>query len=161
MVFGKAKSTPARNFFLYSLMFIALYVSAFSFAGSVWQLINLYVPDQLAQAENYGYTNEFYLDNLRGFLSALIVGVPLYYGLARYVSLAQKKDKAMVDSAIRKWLTYITLLVGAVVVLVTLIVTVNKLLSGETTLRFILRALDVLAVASGVFGYHLWDIRRS
>lgn len=155
---GKSKSSPARNFFLYGLMFFALYVSAFSFAGAVWQMINLYVPDALLVNGYYNAT--FYLDQLRAFISALIVATPLYYFLARFVSREHKKDKAMADSAIRKWLTYLTLLIGAVVVVITMIVTVNKLLAGEATMRFILRALDALLVASGVFGYYLWDIRR-
>lgn len=156
---AKNKNLPqsaARNFFLYLLMFIGLYVTAVSATGVVWQLINLYSQSPI----DVYLTPETVKDVLRGFLSALIVSAPLYLFLAVKLNGEVKMHKEVAESAIRRWLTYITLLAAAIIVLVTLIVLVNKLLDGDTTTRFVLHVVDVLAFSGSVFGYYLWDLKQ-
>ncbi|PIZ74501.1 hypothetical protein COY06_04190 [Candidatus Peregrinibacteria bacterium CG_4_10_14_0_2_um_filter_41_8] len=148
--------STARNFFMYILMFIALYITAFSASGTLWQLINIAVEDPLQPYNSGVYAK----DALKGFLSALIVAGPLFIFLALKLNKEAAKFKSIAKSAIRKWLTYITLLVAAIVVLITLITLVNGLLNGETTLRFFLHVADVLLVTGLVFGYYLWDLKK-
>ncbi len=58
-------------------------------------------------------------------------------------------------SAVRRWLTYLTLVVAAIVVLTDAAWVVEALIRGEMTLRFILDSLVLLVIGGGVFVYYL------
>jgi Domain of unknown function (DUF5671) len=68
-------------------------------------------------------------------------------------------DPTRRNSAMRKWLTYITLLVAAGAIVGDGITLVFNVLSGELTMRFILRVLVVAIIASAAFGYFTWSMR--
>jgi hypothetical protein len=61
---------------------------------------------------------------------------------------------------VRRWLTYLTLFVAAVVLIVDLITLVDNVLGGEVTVRFVLKVLVAGLIAGTIFGYYLWDLRR-
>jgi hypothetical protein len=52
-------------------------------------------------------------------------------------------------------LTYLTLSVASGILIGDFITLVYYLLSGELTIRFILKVLTVAAIAGGAFAYHL------
>ena len=60
----------------------------------------------------------------------------------------------------RRWLTYLTLLLAVTVLVCDLIALVHSLLGGDLTLRFVLKVLVVGAIAGGIFGFYLADLRR-
>jgi hypothetical protein len=60
----------------------------------------------------------------------------------------------------RKWLTYLTLLVAASAIVGDGVTLVYNLLSGELTTRFILKVVVVAIIAAAVFGYYTWSNRR-
>ena len=60
----------------------------------------------------------------------------------------------------RKWLTYLTLFIGASVLLGDVIALVNGVLKGDPTLRFLLKCLVVGAIAGTAFAYYLADLRQ-
>ncbi|EEB85220.1 conserved hypothetical protein [Roseobacter sp. GAI101] len=60
----------------------------------------------------------------------------------------------------RKWLTYIALLLAAMTLLGDLIATVFALLTGDLTGQFLIKALIVMIVAGGIFLFYVDDIRR-
>ncbi len=55
-------------------------------------------------------------------------------------------------------MTYLTLFIAALFVLGDLITLVFYLLSGETTVRFLLKVLSVASITGGIFGYYLKDV---
>ena len=63
-------------------------------------------------------------------------------------------------SAVRRWLTYLTLFIAACVLVGDLITLVHAFLSGELTLRFALKVGVVALIAGGIFGWYLWDLRQ-
>ena len=63
-------------------------------------------------------------------------------------------------SAVRRWLTYLTLFVAAAVLVGDMIALVYNLLGGELTLRFVLKVLVAAVIAGTIFGYYLMDLRR-
>ncbi len=71
----------------------------------------------------------------------------------------QSRDPERRGSKVRKWLTYLTLFVAATILTGDLITLLYNLLGGELTSRFLLKAATVAAIAGGVFGYYLWDLR--
>ena len=55
---------------------------------------------------------------------------------------------------------YIGLLLAALTLLGDAIATIYALLTGDLTLQFIVKALVVLVVAGGIFGFYVRDLRE-
>jgi hypothetical protein len=144
----------AREAFIYLVLFLCLYISAFSFGKLLFDFINRWVPDALQQ---FGYTD---ISGVRMAVSALIVAFPLYAWLTSLMAKDIRRNPEKKGSKIRKWLTYITLFITAGVIIGDLITLLFNLLGGELTLRFILKVLAVLLSAGIIFGYYLWDLRK-
>jgi hypothetical protein len=143
----------AREAFIYLLLFVCLYLSAYNFGSLLFNFINRWIPD----LQNYGNTD---VNGVRMSVASLIVAFPLYLWLTSIMLKAIRKDSEKKSSKIRKWLTYITLFVAAGVIIGDLITLLFNLLGGELTLRFMLKVLTVLLIAGLIFGYYLWDLRK-
>jgi hypothetical protein len=141
-------------FHLFTLIsFIALYTSAFSFGSLAFQFIERLVPDPLA----YG---GFAFGIGSGAIAGLIVAFPLYLFLMRLIWKETRGNSQNLSSGVRKWFTYITLVIVAGVMLGDLIAIVSSVLRGELALRFILKAGTIFAIAAAIFGYYLHDLKR-
>ncbi len=145
-----------RDFFLYGLTFITLYIAAFSFWGILFQLINIYVPDPA----NVGYLGRAN-DLLRGFASSLIVAAPVFLWLTSKLKKEQIKNVELRQSAFRKWMTYLTLLIASVVGIVDVISIIYNFMGGELALRVFLKMAVVLVIALAGLKYYLIDIREA
>jgi uncharacterized membrane protein YidH (DUF202 family) len=143
----------AREAFLYLISFITLYITAFSFGALVFAFIGKLFPDPLQYG---GYAAR----GLTTSLAALIVAFPLYAFMTRLISKAAAKDPERRQSKVGKWLTYITLVVAAGIIIGDLIAVLSNLLGGELTARFILKALTILVIAGSIFGYYLWNLQK-
>ena len=53
-----------------------------------------------------------------------------------------------------------TLFVAAAVIIGDLTALVYNFLGGEMSLRFAIKVITVAAIAGGIFGYYLWDLRQ-
>ncbi len=147
---------PAREAFLYLVLFLTLYITSVSFATLLFSLIERAFPDAL----NGPYLYTSLLSTIRGSLAALIITFPIFLVLNRVLERAMKRDPQKRKSKVRKWLTYLTLFIAAVSIIVDLIVLVSSLLGGELGVRFLLKVAVVLLIAGTAFGYYLWDLRR-
>jgi hypothetical protein len=148
-------AVSARDAFWYLLMFGALYVSAFYLGDLLFGFINRAFPDDLT----FGDRTELIEQGIRWATAALIVAFPLFLFTAWKTGKEIAADSTRRNSAIRKWLTYLTLLVAAAVIVGDGITLVYNVLNGELTLRFILKVLVVAAIAGGGFGYYTWSMR--
>jgi len=148
------KRNIPRDVFLHLLAIVTLYWSAVSFITLLWQTINHFLPDVL----NY-YPGQI-TEPLRFAVASLIIVFPVFLITSWYLNKIYRRESVVRESKIRKWLLYLTLFVSAITVIVDLVMVVLNLLSGETTLRFILKAVSVLVVAVVIFGYYLDDVRK-
>ncbi len=139
----------ARDFFIYTLTFGVLIVGAFNLVIVLQALVDVAFYD-----ESYGA-----LGSIRWGVSVLIVTMPLYLWLTVRERRKLAQDPALYRSAVRKWVTYIALLLAAMTLLGDLIATIYALLTGDLTLQFLAKALIVLILAGGIFVYYLTDIR--
>lgn len=146
----------AREAFLYLVLFMTLYISAFSFGTLIFQFINRWLPDVLQG----GYMDTSISDAIRMSTSSLIIAFPVFYYISWILHTASQRDPDKRGSKIRKWLTYITLFITAGVIIGDSITLVYNLLGGELTLRFTLKVLTIGAIAGTIFGYYLWDLRK-
>ncbi len=147
---------PAREAFLYLVLFLTLYITAVSFGSLLFSLVNRALPDMLNNP--YQYTNV--LSTIRTSTASLLITFPIFLVLNHVLERALTRDPQKRKSKVRKWLTYLTLFVAAVTIIIDLITLVSSLLGGELGARFLLKVLIVLIIAGTAFGYYLWDLRR-
>lgn len=140
----------AREAFLYLVSFITLYVSAFSFGALLFSFVNIWFPDLLRGAETVS-TNS---------IASLIVAFPIFFLVTRALRRSTERNPERKDSRVRKWLTYLTLVVAAGVLIGDLIALLSGLLGGELTVRFFAKTLVVFLVAGSIFGYYLSDLQK-
>jgi hypothetical protein len=147
------KRNLPRDVFLHLFAMVTLYWSAVSFITLCWQYINHFFPDTLNY--NFGYTY-----SIRFALSSLIIVFPLFIFTSWQLNRIYRKELAVRESKIRKWLIYLTLFIASLVIIGDLIFVINNFLNGAITARFILKAFSVLLVTAVIFGYYLDDVRR-
>ncbi len=145
----------AREAFLYLVSFIALYVSAISFGLLVFGLIDFSISDPLDYRDRYPSGEE------ATAIASVIVSFPLYLFPTRLLARQAAEDPERRQSLVRRWLTYITLVVAAGFILGDLIALLANLLGGDPTVRFALKATAILAITGCIFGYYLWDMRQT
>lgn len=145
----------AREAFSYLLLFTTLYLSAYYFGSLLFEFVNLKFPDPASNA----YSWRSPMESIRWSASSIVVAFPIFLLLSRkiYRELARSPIKRL--SAIRRWLTYLTLFVTAGFLIGDLTTLVYNALGGELTIRFILKVLIVGAIAGTIFGFYLWDLR--
>ncbi len=146
---------PAKFSFLYMLSLAALIFTGLSVGMIIFQIINKYIPDPLNQLRN-----TFSSDQLRFAISALIVAAPVFFVTSRQIYQNLFKGNLDKDSGVRRWLTYFILLVSSIIMLGWFIGLINNYLSGELTVKFILKAITAIGIAGLGFSFYLYDIRR-
>ena len=160
VAFAVAVPTPtpylhAREAFLYLVSFIALYVFAFSLGLLAFGLIDHSFSDALDYRDSSPSGAE------ATAVASVIVAFPLYLVLMRWLSRQVAADPERRQSLVRRWLTYVTLVVGAGIILGDLIALLANVLTGDPTMRFFLKAVSILAITGCIFGYYLWDMRQA
>lgn len=145
----------ARDAFLHIVLFATLFTTAYNTGQVLFMLIERWLPDPL-----HAHEWDRYGSWLRSAVAGLVIAFPVFLFLSRLVGREAARDPAARDSAVRRWLTYLTLVVAALVILGDLIVLVTRMLEGELAPRFLLKVAVVLAIAGTVFGHYLGDVRR-
>ncbi len=153
------KKTSAKDFFLYLSSFAGLYVSAVSLISLLFAMINKALPDALNSMYYYG--SDPYSAGVRTAIASLLIVFPIYLALASYIDRYVRANPEKKDISVRKWLTYLTLFLTGVAVVVDLVVLVNTFLGGEITSRFVWKVLSVLVVSGAVFAYYFYDLRKT
>lgn len=145
----------ARDAFFYLLAFITLIAWTQALGEMAFVFIDHLIPDPI---------NRYYGDpswQVAFALARLMVAYPVYFWLMRYLNRELATDREKHFSGVRKWLTYLTLWVAALIAIGALITFLTAFLRGELTLRFVLKVAVVLAVDGGVLAYYSHWIRRT
>lgn len=140
----------AREAFLYLVSFITLYIAAFSFGALLFSFIDIWFPDLLRLGGGVPRTA----------IASLIVAFPIFLIITRSLHKGAAKDPERKESKIKKWLTYLTLVIAAGVLIGDLITVLSSLLGGELSMRFLLKAAVVFLIAGSIFGYYLSDLQK-
>lgn len=145
----------AREAFLYLVLFATLYFCAYNLGSLLFDLINLAFPDPAMQDQSVHLGR-----SMRWSTAAVIIAFPVFVLVARRLSgeIARQPVKRL--SAVRRWLTYLTLFVAATVLIGDMTTLVYNLLGGELSARFLLKVLVAALIAGSIFGYYLLDLRQ-
>ncbi len=146
--------TAPRDFFLYLLATVALYISAIGAMTVIAGLADFWFPEALGRSE-------LTAGPLRFGLSMLIVAFPIFLYVNRIIHGKIRSGEVEPESTMRAGFTYFTLFVIAVTALVDLMVIVKVYLNGELTTRFLTKAVGVLVIVGLVYRYYQNDLKAS
>ena len=150
------RSGSAKDAFLYLLNFSTLATWTIGLGSVMFTLIDRWIKDPLSPI-NY-YASGYY--QMAGSLACVIVAFPVYLLVMRYIIRELEIHPEKLESAVRKWLTYIALLIAAGVVFGDLITFLTYLLRGELTARFVAKVAVVFVIAGGVFWYYIGSLQK-
>ena len=145
----------AREAFLYLVLFATLYTTAFDVGAVLFHLVDRALPDPAQR-----WSDDLVREGVRAGTAGLLIAFPVFLVLSRIVGRALEREPDGRSSPVRRWLTYLTLFLAALVLIGDLIALVARLLSGELALRFTLKALVVFLIAGVVFGHYLGALRH-
>ena len=146
----------AREAFLYLLLFVTLYLWSYHLGSLLFDLISRAFPDPTDESWRANRLEE----SMRWSIASVVIAFPLFAFIANVLGKELERSPVKRLSAVRRWLTYLTLFIAATVLTADMITLVNGVLAGELTLRFVLKVSVAALIAGGVFGYYLWDLRR-
>lgn len=146
----------AREAFLYLVLFILLGVVAWNLGSLLFALIDIAIPDELDA--RYGFWSRD--SQIRSSIAGLVVGTPIFAWLALHIRKQRRTNPAMQRSIVRKWLTYITLIIASCTLIGDAIALVYNFLSGELSARLVLKLLVIAILAGGVFLYFIRDAEK-
>lgn len=144
-----------REAFLYLVLFATLYLSAYHLGSLLFDFINRAFPDAV-DPDNAGRIAQ----SMRWSVASLAIAFPVFLFVARHLGKDLARNPVKRLSAVRRWLTYLTLFVAATVLIGDLITLVYNVLGGALSMRFVLKVLVVGVIAGAIFGYYLRDLRH-
>jgi Domain of unknown function (DUF5671) len=148
----------ARDAFVYLLAFSTLGIWTQALGQLLFIFIEQTFPDTVNSATPfYGSDPSF---QIAFCLARLIVAYPVYLLVMRQIVKDLKLYREKSYSGVRKWLTFLTLLIVCLIGIGTLIAFLTSFLRGELTLRFVLKVLVVLLIDGGVLWYYSASLKR-
>ena len=147
----------ARDTFLYLLLFTSMAFVAIYLVILIHAILDLALPDP----GDLSYRERWATERIRWSIAMLIVAAPVFAWMTIYTGRAPADDTGQRRSLVRKWLTYLALFVSALVFCGDAAYVIYSFLTGEITLRFILKALTVACVAGGIFAFYLRDVEAA
>ena len=129
--------------FFYLLVLFTLGFSAVGIGQILFQVINAVFPETTFQ-----YDSAFSDQILRFGISSTLIAGPIYWLITHLINRELFRGHLDKDSAVRKWLTYLFLLISSFVVVGTLINLLNGFLGGELTIKFLLKSISLMIASS-------------
>lgn len=132
---------------------MAFYASTVAILTLIFAVINYAFPKVVGAYPSY--------PSISLQVATLIVGFPLFLFLSWLIQKTFVTDPTLRDSAIRRWLAYITLFIAGAIIAGDLVTVIYYFLDGQDlTTGFLLKVLTLLVVASGIFIYYWREIRN-
>ncbi len=152
---GGGRIEAAKDAFLYLLAFITLGIWAIQLGALFFVVIDRSFPNPVID-----YPNTFVIRGIADHLASVIVAFPLFLLVTRGIVRSVQRQPEHLESSVRKWLTYLALVITASTMIGDVVTFLAYFLRGDLDTRFILKVVTVLAIAGGVFAYYLDSLRR-
>jgi hypothetical protein len=153
---GGGRMEAAKDAFLYLLAFLTLGIWTFQLGALLFAAIDRTFPNP---AVDYapGPGAAMMMANQ---LASILVGLPLFLLVSRGISRGLHEQPERMESPVRKWLTYLALVITASILIGDGVTFLAYLLRGDLDARFVLKVATLLVIAGGVFAYYLDSLRR-
>ena len=142
----------AKEAFQYLVSFITLYISAFSFGALLYSFIDIAFYD----SSDFGVPGA----GIPMSIAALIVAYPIYVYFTWRLFKEERQDYSRNMSSVGRWLTYLTLVVTASVIIGDLIALIFSFITGGVALTFVLKVLVVLLITGTIFLFYRWRLKK-
>lgn len=142
----------ARDAFFYALMLVALATVVLNLADLAFDLIDAAFPPDSPDRPGYSL-----MSRIRGSLATLAVFGPILVALVLRERRLDRRQGLQHRSLVRKWFSYATLLVAALVMLADLVFVLYLLLGAELGLATVLKIAVVAAISGAVIGFYRRD----
>lgn len=134
---------------------VAVYVAVISLLLLCFNLINLLIPDSI---NSYWSVRNAGME-ARAAIAFLLVAMPTYIVLNRMVHRPKHHDAREYYAPLMRWLVYLSLFVGSVVLLAYAVGVIMQFLNGELTLRFISKSVVAILLIGATMGYYIYDAK--
>ena len=152
---GGGRIEAARDAFLYLLAFITLGIWTIQLGALLFTAIDRTFPNPVLD-----YRNAVASRSMSDELASIMVGFPLFLLVTWSIVRGFERQPEHLESSVRKWLTYLALVITASTMIGDLVTFLAYFLRGDLDTRFVLKVLTVLVIAGGVFAYYLDSLRR-
>ncbi len=150
-------ATAAKDAFFYLLAFSTLATWTIGLGSLSFSLIDQWLADTLFST---AYNQAYDTYGIATAMASILVAFPIYLFVTRTIIRDTRSHPQKLNSPVRKWLTYMALVIAAGVFIGDLVTALTYLLRGELTSRFLAKAFAVLAISGGVFFYYYFDQRK-
>jgi hypothetical protein len=154
----ESSATAAKDAFFYLLVFSTLATWTIGLGSLAFSLIDRWLADTLFQSPYNGGYDSY---TIAAAQASVLVAFPIYLLVSRTVVRDGRIYPEKLNSPVRKWLTYMALVIAAGVFIGDLINALTYLLRGEITSRFLAKSFVVLVLSGGVFFYYFGGLRKS
>ncbi len=142
-------SGAARDAFFYLLNFITLGF----WTVALWQiwddLVRRWFPDPLS------YEGGSLRDDIAWQVAMIVVAFPIFAFVHATIARELARRPELYYSPIRRWLTYLALVIAAITILCDAALTIQSWIVGHLTTHFLLDTLGLMVLGGGVFAYYL------
>ena len=152
---GGGRIEAAKDAFFYLLAFITLGIWTIQLGALLFTAIDRAFPNPTLDYTNTSLANR----GVANELASIIVGFPLFLAVSWSIVRGLQRQPERLESPVRKWLTYIALVITASTMIGDIVTFLAYLLRGDLDTRFVLKAATVLIIAGGVFAYYLDSLR--
>src|SRR6266568_8681063 len=139
----------ARDAFLYLLSFATLATWTTAVGSMLFEFINHWFPDAISRSSAY-----YVRSSVTWQMASVAVAFPIYLLVMRLILREAADHPERLESGVRKWLTYLALLGTAGAMICDLIWFLDYFLTGELTVRFVLKSATIMLISGGVFAYY-------
>ncbi len=143
----------ARDAFLYLLNFITLGF----WTVALWQiwdrLVTRWFPDALSSSSGTELR-----EDIAWQVALILVSFPIFVVVHSLIQRELARRPELYYSAIRRWLTYVALVLTAIPIVIDAAYTVQQLIMGQLTIHFFMDTLGLLVIGGGIFAYYLLTI---
>jgi hypothetical protein len=150
-------ATAAKDAFFYLLAFSTLATWTIGLGSLSFTLIDQWLADALFST---AYNQAYDTYGIAAAMASILVAFPIYILVTRTINRDVSSHPEKLNSSVRKWLTYMALVIAAGVFIGDLIAALTYLLRGEITSRFLAKAFTVLVLSGGVFFYYYFGQRK-
>ncbi len=149
-----AGGESSRDAFLYLLAFSMLATWSGALGSMLFRFIDHWFPDPVVRDHVYNLRHA-----VTWQMASVVVAFPIFLLVIRTILREVQSRPERLQSGVRKWLTYIALLLTAGAMICDLIWFLNYFLTGELTARFLLKAATVMLICGAIFVYYLESLR--
>jgi hypothetical protein len=154
---GGGRIEAAKDAFLYLLAFITLAIWTIQLGSLLFTVIDWTFPNP---ALDNNLNARWATRGMADELASIIVAFPLFLIVTWGIVRGIQRQPERLESSVRKWLTYLTLVFTASTMIGDIVTFLAYLLRGDLDTRFAFKVLTVLVIAGGVFVYYLDSLRR-